>query len=346
MKKIMIIGIIVMLVSISFVSNVNSVNIPLKITNNTNDSEGFYGYVYDRSGYPINDAELSALKGQLTPVGIINRTNCQGYYDLTGPDMEDYYHEFIVIKEGYKTLEKEFNDEVTDGEKIQIDFVLDLNLPPNKPDFKGPAIGYAGKEVTFQVATSDPDDNKTHIYVNWSENTELITDVPCNQLTDIKHTFEKPGEYKIKIIAQDRGLLESEITYFDITIKENSPPNPPQIDCPTSAKIFRKCNYKFIVNDPDGDDIVSLEVTFSDGATLSINNVWETGSDIDVEHTWSRKGTHTIEARVKDAHESWSEISTLEVSVPKNRAVHNQWFFELLEKWDFPLLSRISNFLG
>jgi hypothetical protein len=58
-----------------------------------------------------------------------------------------------------------------------------------------------------------------------------------------------------------------------------------------------------------------------------------------VSHTWSERDTYVIKAKAKDAFDAESDLTTLSVTMPRNRATYNSLFLWFLEQ--FPILQKI-----
>ena len=128
------------------------------------------------------------------------------------------------------------------------------------------------------------------------------------------------------------------------TNNDNTPPNPPEIEGPTSGIIEEIYTYYVTVTDSDFDDYLSrLEVDFGDGVIVEdcgCNRPWENGEIIIVEHSWKRVGDYDITARVSDVHNEWSEWSEpMPVTMPRNKMIQNSLISRLLQL--FPILQKV-----
>ncbi len=151
-------------------------------------------------------------------------------------------------------------------------------------------------------------------------------------------TASRSIEHKKEIYMEKN----SQITFDD----ENTPPNPPLIQGPTSGIIGEIYLYTITLTDPDEDDqMFYLEVDFGDGIQhedCGCDRSWQNGTVLEVSHQWKNAGDYGIAARVQDGYGDWSEWSDpLFVSMPKNKESSNiltLLFSRFLEK--FPLLER------
>jgi hypothetical protein len=133
----------------------------------------------------------------------------------------------------------------------------------------------------------------------------------------------------------DLGIYSGSVYVF--TKEENHPPLNPTITGPTSGKIKVAIEYNFTTTDPDSDN-VSYYIDWGDGTNSRWVGPYTSGEEITQSHIWTKKGDYTIKAKAKDINGAESNWTTLEVTIPRNRAIDNQIlrFFE-----DHPLLYKI-----
>jgi hypothetical protein len=125
----------------------------------------------------------------------------------------------------------------------------------------------------------------------------------------------------------------------------NNPPNTPTIDGPTNGIIDTPYTYTFNAEDPDGDDI-EYYVLWDDGYVESWEGPFASGEDFIIDHTYSKEGTFTIEAKVRDHLGIESGVATLEVTMPRNKATYDFILHRLFEKFPnaFPILRQLFGF--
>jgi hypothetical protein len=114
---------------------------------------------------------------------------------------------------------------------------------------------------------------------------------------------------------------------------ENLPPSPPSIEGPTQGNAGTSYTYTFNSVDPEGDDVYYY-IKWGDG----YKEIWEgpfaSGVDFEIDHTYAKKGTYTIEAKAKDSYGVESGWSTFRVTMPRNKALVNSLFLRILELFE------------
>jgi len=111
----------------------------------------------------------------------------------------------------------------------------------------------------------------------------------------------------------------------------NKVPSKPTINGPNSGKPGKKYEYKVTATDPE---VYSLYYYVDWGDTTNSGWVgpYTSGTQITLNHTWSKKGTYTIKVRAQDTRQALSEWSTLEVKMPKNRAFQSMRLIDFLKE--------------
>jgi len=145
------------------------------------------------------------------------------------------------------------------------------------------------------------------------------------------------------IDSSDYFLDDLDIFYKYKTGDSSQPPNIPSINGETSGKIGEEYEYIFNAVDPDGDN-VKYYIKWGD-TTSEWTDFNDSGTDVKVKHTWSKKGDYTINAKAVDTYGAMSDWGTLEVTMPKNKPFNFNfpllnWLFER-----FPNIFPILRFL-
>ena len=138
-----------------------------------------------------------------------------------------------------------------------------------------------------------------------------------------------------------------------INSNENTPPDPPVINGPSSGKIKETYTYYVTVSDPDEEDIlIKIEINFGDGITAcggcDGRGPWHSGEVVEFNHSWAKIGTFGITGRVKDEHGEWSEWSDpLPITMPYSYDKPIPQFLELLFQrfpHAFPILRQLLGY--
>ncbi len=124
---------------------------------------------------------------------------------------------------------------------------------------------------------------------------------------------------------------------------ENQAPDTPVIDGPISGNSEEEYTYTFMSSDLNEHDVI-FEFKWGDGAEEKSPYYVASDSSENYTHVWNSEGTYNIEVRAIDYYGEESDWATLEVSMPKNKAIDiNPLFLRFLENHPhlFPLLRQL-----
>lgn len=125
-----------------------------------------------------------------------------------------------------------------------------------------------------------------------------------------------------------------------LTTVQDTAPATPSIDGPTKGKKGVSYDYSFVSVDAEDDDVFYF-VDWGDGTNSSWVGPFDSGEEQILSHTFTKKGSYTIQVKARDVFYAESDWGTLEVSMPKN-AAYLSWGFSQR----FPLLySLLERFL-
>jgi len=165
--------------------------------------------------------------------------------------------------------------------------------------------------------------------------------------TDGNYTYYSPDvdyigsdQFEYNISDGNGGF---DIAVVSITvIHVNHPPDPPMISGSPKGMIGVDYSYAFVATDPDGDDIY-YEILWGDGNYEGWMGPYSSDQAISVNHTWFERGIYTIMARAKDTNGTTGEWATLNVWMPRNKAIYNSFILRVLEH--FPSLFNLLKYL-
>ena len=116
----------------------------------------------------------------------------------------------------------------------------------------------------------------------------------------------------------------------------NNPPNTPSISGTNSGKAGETYTYTISGTDPD-NDMISYFVDWGDGSDSGWQGPYDSGTSIELSHSWTEQGSYIIKAKAMDSEGSESNWATRSVSMPKNH--HIQFpFLEWLQQ-HFPIFN-------
>jgi hypothetical protein len=148
--------------------------------------------------------------------------------------------------------------------------------------------------------------------VTWDGDSYGYGDIQENNILVIASSFDSGTKYVDETIGATPGTTT------------NNPPGTPSIDGPTSGNAKTSYTYTFNSVDPDGDDVYYY-IKWGDSLVETWVGPHASGTDFDIAHTYTRKGTYTIEAKAKDSKGAESGWNTLIVTMPKNKAINKSF---------------------
>ncbi len=121
----------------------------------------------------------------------------------------------------------------------------------------------------------------------------------------------------------------------------NTPPNKPVIDGLTSGNIGEEQEFNISTTDPHNDD-VSYIIDWGDDSGEVTIGPFASGEVQNVTHIWNEEGDYSIKVKAKDIFDAESDWETLEVTMPKTKAINIPLFLQRLFQ-RFPILNKILN---
>jgi glutaredoxin len=228
-------------------------------------------------------------------------------------------------------------------------FTTRANHPPNTPSSPRPTNGATDVPINSLLSWTggDPDSGDTVTYNVYFGTTNPPPKVANNQsvLTYNPGTMGYTTTYYWKIVAFDSSGLSAEGPLWQFTTGNeiNNPPTKPTITGPPQGKPGKPYTYVFIATDPEQDDVYYF-INWGDNTTAQWSGPYTSGTQVMVNHTWSTKGTYTVQAKAKDVHDAESDWGTLQVKMPISFSMpHPHFFIEFLQRIleRFPLLERL-----
>ncbi|MDH7517014.1 MAG: PKD domain-containing protein [Candidatus Thermoplasmatota archaeon] len=198
---------------------------------------------------------------------------------------------------------------------------LGAGSPPNAPTISGPTTGVTGGEYNFEFVSTDPENNDVYYYVNWGDGSNSGWKGPytSGSTAIISKTYTTAGTYSITAKAKDSYNQESGWSNpLVIEILQDEPPSAPTITGPTKVKPGVEIEYNFVTTDPDGDNVYYY-IDWGDNSNTGWIGPNASGGTVAVKHTFTKKGTYTINCKAKDTYDLQSGWGTLEVTVPRTR---------------------------
>ena len=227
--------------------------------------------------------------------------------------------------------------------------------PPNIPLITGPQNVVINEECTYTIVTTDPDNDDIYYYIDWGDGTNSGWIGPYNSGVPVleSRVWGGLGSFMIKTRAKDTYGTRSDWSEpLIVNVNDNTPPNTPTINGPNHGKVGETITYEINATDPDGHDVYFF-VFWGDSDNTGWIGPYNSGEVLNINHTWTKKGTYTISAKARDIGGYESGWTTLKVTIPRTKVVTNSLllqFFQRLqslkgEKPDFFLIKSLIKFI-
>ena len=125
-------------------------------------------------------------------------------------------------------------------------------------------------------------------------------------------------------------------------IRNNTAPEAPDINGPTQVKVNTPTDYTLSTTDNESD-VVYYWIQWCDDNITEWDGPYESGEDIVFTNTWCHKGTHIIKAKAMDFYGLESEITELEITVPRIKVIHLNLLNILFER--FPQVQMMFRYI-
>ena len=146
------------------------------------------------------------------------------------------------------------------------------------------------------------------------------------------------------------SIFDPSTKYSDETVAatpgggSNNPPEVPNIEGTINGNAGTKYSYTFNSVDPDGDDVFYY-IKWDDGYTEVWDGPHASGANVNIDHTYTKEGTFTIEAKAKDIYGAESAWGSLTITMPKTKSISNTFLVNMLKQMSqfFPIFNKILN---
>jgi len=97
------------------------------------------------------------------------------------------------------------------------------NEPPNVPNIIGSKKGNTDKEIPFNISCEDPDGDDVFYYIDWGdgETQEWIGPFTSGRQIKFSHSWNKKGDFLIKVKSKDIFYEESDYATFSISMPKS-----------------------------------------------------------------------------------------------------------------------------
>jgi hypothetical protein len=212
----------------------------------------------------------------------------------------------------------------------------------------GTELGIWHQNYSYSSSTTDPDGDQIYYRFDWDDgsNSGWLGPYTSGQTGTGHHIWTVLGTYNITVQAHDSfGATSSRSDPLVVTITDNQPPLPPQINGPHQGAPGTSYRFDFQTTDPQGDNIWYF-VDWDDGSNSSWQGPYVSGTSIHLMHSWAEKGNFTVKAKAKDTYGAESDWGTLNVVMPSVYISFSSLLLQLVQKYPslFPGLRQLMGY--
>lgn len=123
---------------------------------------------------------------------------------------------------------------------------------------------------------------------------------------------------------------------------ENSAPDDPEINGPSSGKPGTTYDFTIVSTDPEGDDITYC-CDWGDGSGEVCIGPYPSGATTTISHKWTSSGKYILKVKASDIYGAESDYTELEITMPRNRVTtHNAILLRFMQH--FPRASQLIRY--
>ena len=193
---------------------------------------------------------------------------------------------------------------------------------PLVADAGGPYFGKIGENINIVGSASGGTPPYTFA---WDLNNDGNYDDATG--ATITHSWDETGTFVISLkVTDNKGKTATDDTTVTI---ENQAPSTPTVTGPNSGRIKVEYTYTATSTDPDGDQIYYY-FDWGDGTNTGWLGPYNNGETASTKHTWTEKGNYVVRVKAKDSHGAESDWEELPVSMPLNKALLLEKFYQTI----------------
>ena len=252
-------------------------------------------------------------------------TDDSGYIYAINPDGTEQWRKKIAQKwvESSPSIAEDGTIYIGSSYNIDTGYLYAFGVKELEADAHGPYYGLINEPLQFTGSSSGG--YYPHSY-HWD-----FGDTQTSEEQNPIHTYTNPGNYTVTLIVTDNTSNTTSDTTWAWIQETNTPPNKPTINGPVNGNI--KTSYPYVVNTSDPDESnIWYYIDWGDNTNTGWIGPFDSGKEITHSHAWDKKGTYIIKVKAKDPYNAESLETTLEVTMPRNRAsYYSSLFLRFLE---------------
>ena len=99
---------------------------------------------------------------------------------------------------------------------------IDFRHPPQTPAITGPRTGKIERTYTYNITTTDPDNDKVYYKIDWGpKTTDWLGPYTSGKIITQSYTWSHKGNYTIEVKAKDTTGAESDWATLEVSMPKN-----------------------------------------------------------------------------------------------------------------------------
>jgi hypothetical protein len=150
------------------------------------------------------------------------------------------------------------------------------------------------------------------------------------------HLFLPPGTYTLEFSYENHHTQTHEVIVTSTSseildvelVRLNEKPNKPSMAGPDIGKVGNEYEFTFSATDPNEDEL-EYYIEWGDGHMELWDGPFVSGEEVTFNHTWDRKGTFTINVKVRDIFGEESDIEDYQIIIEEKSKSFSREFLVL-----------------
>jgi hypothetical protein len=171
----------------------------------------------------------------------------------------------------------------------------------------------SNQQITFNASASYAPNGTITLY-EWDWDADGTYD-ESHTISSATHVWTHAGNYPVTLRVTDNNGMTDTTSHTVAVSGANQPPDAPTITGPSKGTVGVATAYNFTSTDPE-DQLVHYYIDWGDGTNSGWIGPYQSGNITIASHTWTKRGTYSINAKAKDTLGNESGWGILSIKMP------------------------------